>query len=576
VLDLPKTNAPCAACEPAPNAPIEITVFTKSGGPLTKRISLNGDGTVKSDGSACVMTRGRARRARLAGVHDLAELIDRLETNEAIALGRLRTDLADNVTITTKTNEINGHECRDIIARTGENIVYREQQRALVLLDYDMKGIPPEVAAKIAAHGGFWNVLCSVVPELANAACVIRKSTSAGLKRTDTGQEFAGSGGLHAYVEVENGADAVRFLTALHERCWIHGLGWMMVGVGGQLLERSIVDRMVGASERLVFEGAPVLEPPLAQDAAARRPVATDGEAINTVRACPPLTLVEQQAFRKLRAEARQRLLPEMHKAREAYVKQHAQQLAERTGMSGDEAARLVERQCKGVLLAGVVLPFDDEEHHGRAITVGDVLDSPAAFEGMTLADPIEGVDYGRGKAKIMRGADGAPWIKSFAHGGITYQLRYDYRAVRTRIEHEREPIDALVRLALSAELDEVETKKLIDYVAKRAGAGVGVREVAAKLKTAKEERGCRRAAEMHERRLAERNDPRPMIKAPMSDAPFLPQMKVLGEVFGKSTAAQPPARDIDGVIARACKIKITNTHAFTADDANAEEEQTK
>jgi hypothetical protein len=77
------------------DAPIEITVFTKSGGPLSKRISLNGDGTVKSDGSACVMMRGWARRTHLAGVHDLAELIDRLETSEAIALGRLRPDLAN-------------------------------------------------------------------------------------------------------------------------------------------------------------------------------------------------------------------------------------------------------------------------------------------------------------------------------------------------------------------------------------------------------------------------------------------------------------------------------------------------
>jgi hypothetical protein len=56
-------------------APFELTVFTKSDGPLTKHISLNGDGAVKSDGSECRMSRGRARRARLAGVHDLAKPI---------------------------------------------------------------------------------------------------------------------------------------------------------------------------------------------------------------------------------------------------------------------------------------------------------------------------------------------------------------------------------------------------------------------------------------------------------------------------------------------------------------------
>jgi hypothetical protein len=34
-------------------------------------------------------------------------------------------------------------------------------------------------------------------------------------------------------------------------------------------------------------EGAPVLDPPLAQGAAARRPTATEGQTLDTVSACP-------------------------------------------------------------------------------------------------------------------------------------------------------------------------------------------------------------------------------------------------------------------------------------------------
>ena len=67
--------------------------------------------------------------------------------------------------------------------------------------------------------------------------------------------------------------------------------GWAgcMVSASGALLERSIVDRMVGGPERLVFEGGPVLVPPLQQDKESRRPVAVDGEVLDTVAACPPL-----------------------------------------------------------------------------------------------------------------------------------------------------------------------------------------------------------------------------------------------------------------------------------------------
>jgi hypothetical protein len=46
--------------------PIELTVFSKTGGPLTKRIGLAPDGSVHSDGSACLMAQGYARRAGIA------------------------------------------------------------------------------------------------------------------------------------------------------------------------------------------------------------------------------------------------------------------------------------------------------------------------------------------------------------------------------------------------------------------------------------------------------------------------------------------------------------------------------
>ncbi len=214
---------------------------------------------------------------------------------------------------------------------------------------------------------------------------------------------------------MQDGQDIERFLKTLHARCWLAGLGWLMVGAGGQLLERSIVDRMVGAPERLVFEGAPVLDPPLAQDQASRRPVATEGAALDTIAVCPPLTLVEQARFKEMRAKEAHRLAPDATKARDAFISQQSQLLAQRTGMSANSAAQVIARQCAGILLPDVALPFDDHELAG--ITVADVLADPTRFEGATMADPLEGTEYGPCKAKVMRRADGTPWIHSFAHG---------------------------------------------------------------------------------------------------------------------------------------------------------------
>ena len=59
------------------------------------------------------------------------------------------------------------------------------------------------------------------------------------------------------------------------------------------------------------------------------------------------------------------------------------------------------------MLLPDIELPFDDEAFAG--CTVADVLADPDRFDGATLADPLEGVAYGIGKAKIMRRRDGTP-----------------------------------------------------------------------------------------------------------------------------------------------------------------------
>ena len=411
----------------------EITIYTKLDGPLTKSISLTADGRVKSDGSACLMVRGTARRQPVANVDELAAVISKFESTQAISLGRLRAGLADEVTITTKAQmPLNGAPS-NIIARTGDNIIYREKETAYVLLDYDTKGMPGEIAAAIKRHGGFWSALLTVLPELKNVARVTRYSTSAGLFRVDTGEKLPGSDGLHTFLLVQDGADAVRFLKALHERCWLAGFGWCMIGKGGQLLERSIIDRMVGAPERLVFEGAPILVPPLAQDCESRRPIATEGDTLDTAAVCPPLTVVEKSRIAELRAKEAHRLASESARVRAAYVEARAEDIVKRTGVSLSAARRVIERQCNGTLLPDVVLPFDDEELVD--CTVADVLADPDRFTGATMADPVEGVDYGTGCAKIMRRPDGTPWIHSFAHGRATYELKYDAAAIRKAIE---------------------------------------------------------------------------------------------------------------------------------------------
>jgi len=213
----------------------------------------------------------------------------------------------------------------------------------------DAKGMPPEVRDRLDDLGGFRVPITSVCPELLSAGSVVRESTSSGLLRSDTEEVFPGSGGAHWYIHVKDGGDAERFLKTVHDRLWLKCLGWLMVGKGGQLLERSLVDRTVYAPERLVFEGAPQVVPPLVQDK--RQPYVIDGSSVDTIRACPNLNPAERSTLEEMKAAARHRLAKQADQARADFIAHRVDQVVKRCGVSRIKARQIVEKQCEGILL---------------------------------------------------------------------------------------------------------------------------------------------------------------------------------------------------------------------------------
>jgi hypothetical protein len=291
------------------------------------------------------------------------------------------------------------------------------------------------------------------------------------------------------------------------------------------------------------------------------------------VAVCPPLTIVERARLDRLKAKERERLAPEMAKAREAFVETRARKLVARTGMSEKAARQTIIRQCEGILWPDIVLPFDNPGLVGK--TVGDVLADPEHFEGETLADPLEGVDYGPCKAKIMRRADGTPWINSFAHGRTVYKLRHDAASVRRAMEKaaKNDVVATFARLTVAADLDAIERADLRQLAKTLSDAGLRV--IDAVRKEALQKQAALDARRKQVEQDAHRQDPRPLIRSPFPDDPWLPQMDVLNEVIGGVIAARPPARDIDDDAMRTRKLPVPNTHAFTQSEVNVEPEET-
>ena len=411
-----------------PEDKIEVTRFVKSGGLLSKRLHLN-DGELANNSSQCRMSRGRAERVILANWRGFGPMIEATPSNVALALGRLRDGLPDTAQLVRKSNLQPG-----FVARTQDNFIYLKGAPALALLDYDTKAMPADAKAHIAALGGFTGALAAVCPGFAEAGYIRRRSTSANVVNGDTGEEYQ-TDGEHIYLVVADGSDVKRFLYTLHDRAWLNGLGWHMVGKAGQLLDRSIVDRMVYAPERLVFEAAPDLEPPLEQRP--RPATVRDGEPLDTLTACPDLTTREMAKLKRLKSEAAETSKGEAATAKAAFIEERVTELVAR-GFDPAKAKKTAEAWSQCILGPDVPLEFADPEIGTKTVT--DVLADPEAYIDEALADPIEGVEYGQQTAKVLRHhATGEPFILSYAHGGAQYHLIRDGAAgvINTRAPYD-------------------------------------------------------------------------------------------------------------------------------------------
>jgi hypothetical protein len=154
---------------------------------------------------------------------------------------------------------------------------------------------------------------------------------------------------------------------------------------------------MVCAPERLVFEASPDLEQPLKQEK--REAKIREGMPLDTRAACIKLDKPGQAHLKRWKGVAARALKKEAAAARMAFVEEKAGEAASR-GMDPDKARLMAEQWGDSVLRPGVILEFDDRDL--GAIDVAALLADPARFDGETLADPIEGVAYGRNCAIVQ------------------------------------------------------------------------------------------------------------------------------------------------------------------------------
>ena len=220
-----------------------------------------------------------------------------------------------------------------------------------------------------------------------------------------------------------------------------------------------------------------------------------------------------------------------------------------------------------GRLAPEFLLEFDDPNTDVKS--VAEVLADPARFVGETLADPLEGVNYGCCKAMIMdddRG--GGLFVHSFAHGGMRYRLMLDESMLREMIR----VTDPLVVVGVFAEalgraiLFPGSEETLTAECAKRAK--VGLRVVKQAIEEAREAREAEARAAMA---ALEPPDHRAVLPAPAKDAEIGEVAEQVDAFMANSQAEEPALRGRSGKLVRIVEEPVPGMHLLSAQGANAE-----
>jgi len=186
----------------------------------------------------------------------------------------LRLDWEDKTTKPIGRYEIDGVAH---LARVKEN--FNLSNILMFDFDPDPSTNPPHTLYHTEQE--YLDALCSVFPEMADAACVIKHSASANLLLPNGTWINHQSPKRHVYFQVQDVQDISRFQDVLRKRMWLAGLGWHTQSAGGARLKRSIYDdSVIGSPERIVYDGKAILRDGIKQYNPA--PVFKQGKVLDT------------------------------------------------------------------------------------------------------------------------------------------------------------------------------------------------------------------------------------------------------------------------------------------------------
>lgn len=340
----------------------------------------------------------------------LAKIISDSKVNEALGFGVFSDSMPNTVPVYSRKRMINGSGG---IVRSKEFLTY-EPQPGVIMFDYD-----PGKGRTVLTPAELIHILSDVHEGFKSCAKIITTSNSSGVS---SGDSVAGSGGIHIYIPVYDASDIPRFGKVIFDKLWLKGHGYIELAKNGAMLVRSLIDVAVFSPERLDFVSPPILADKRLKYSKVEPKFYAGGYLDTNLCTDIPPTVKKrlEQTINQKKAE----LKPQQNRKIKEWSVDQVKRMVE-SGTSEAQAKRtissILEKKTQA-LQGGFVLYFTD---YGP-VTVDKLVSDMSFYDGKTLADPVEGPEYGRTTAIFYANLEGSgkPFINSMAHGGCKYFIQ--------------------------------------------------------------------------------------------------------------------------------------------------------
>lgn len=398
---------------------ISITELTSHQGKISKRYTIEGDGSIKVNSAATIYSA--TAKTLEVSPEELAEYFDSLcsRHDTCITLGTPGEPGFESELVTSGSVESGAN-----IARTKEFFSYPNSgATSICMLDFDTEDDSDQTRrefladldiilqdALIGEKGHERDTICKWIRPSSSGSCSLDGKVGTG---------------LHVFIAVKGLSESL--LTLIHRWCWLQGYSnkGFKITDAGSIRSESLIDSAVNGPERVVYtsdvlaDGEGVDE---FYEAVERKCSYTPGGVLDNEIACGILEALTVDYDREWSMfKSRIENTEEVQEVKEAWKRKQIQKRVE-NGMTQKEARASVKNLEQKVLLSNESLLRND----GTEIYIRDILTNPDDWLGVNkFCDPIKREQH-RNVGKIM-GTEESPILHSFSHGGVLYKLQWNY-----------------------------------------------------------------------------------------------------------------------------------------------------